>query len=71
MSTNLELETRPGTQVERVVVKDIQMTFGSMVAFMVKAAIASIPALIILTIIYSIVGGVIIVMFGGSLASLF
>ena len=71
MSTNLELETRPGTQVERVVVKDIQMTFGSMVAFMVKAAIASIPALIILTIIYSIVGGVIIAMFGGSLASLF
>lgn len=34
-----------------VVVRDIQMGFGSMVEFMVKWAIATIPALIILTLI--------------------
>ena len=38
-----------------VVVKDVQMGFGSMVLFMVKWAIASIPALIILSIIASLV----------------
>ena len=31
-----------------VVVKDIQMSFGSMVVFMVKWVIASIPAILIL-----------------------
>ncbi len=36
---------------EEVVIKDIHMPFWSMVAFMVKWAIASIPALIILTLI--------------------
>lgn len=36
---------------QKVVVTDIEMPFGSMVSFMVKWAIASIPALIILTII--------------------
>lgn len=37
-------EARPS----EVVVTDIHMTFGSMVSFMVKWAIASIPALLIL-----------------------
>lgn len=36
------------SQTQFVVVKDIQMEFGSMVVFMVKWAIASIPALLIL-----------------------
>lgn len=44
-------------------VVDIKMPFWSMVVFMVKAAIASIPAIIILTIIgtlvFSVLGGVI------------
>lgn len=46
-----------------VVVVDVSMPFGSMVAFMVKWAIASIPALVIL----SIVGAVVAAMFGAML----
>jgi len=37
-----------------VIVKDIQMPFGSMVTFMVKWAIASIPAIIIISIIMAV-----------------
>ena len=36
---------------QEVIVKDIKMSFDSMVIFMVKWALASIPALIILIII--------------------
>ena len=39
-------------EVKEVVITDIQMRFISMVIFMVKWSIASIPALIILAIIY-------------------
>ncbi|WP_170286783.1 hypothetical protein [Thermochromatium tepidum] len=41
----------------RVTVIDIQMPFWSMVVFMVKAAIAAIPAIFILTVISSVVTG--------------
>lgn len=55
---------------EEIIVKDIQMTFGSMVVFMIKWAIASIPALIILsilmTIVFAILGGI----FGGIMMGL-
>ena len=37
--------------LQRVVVTDIHMPFWSMVVFMVKWALASIPAIIILTVI--------------------
>lgn len=37
--------------IQRVVVTDIHMPFWSMIVFMVKWALASIPALIILTLI--------------------
>ena len=46
---------------QKVIVTDINMSFGSMVSFMVKWVIASIPALIILFLI----GALIIGMFGG------
>ncbi|CRI63862.1 hypothetical protein [Thiocapsa roseopersicina] len=49
----------------RVTVVDIQMPFWSMVAFMVKAAIASIPAIIILSILFAIVMAIFTAMFGG------
>jgi hypothetical protein len=56
-----------GTSNE-VIVTDIKMPFLSIVVFMVKLVIASIPALIILTIIFSVVnvifGGVIIGLIG-------
>ncbi|MDQ6981213.1 MAG: hypothetical protein Q9M46_07020 [Ghiorsea sp.] len=41
-----------------VVVTDIQMSFGSMVVFMIKWAIAAIPALIILSVIAAIATGI-------------
>ena len=46
------------SSVVRVSVIDIQMPFWSMVMFMVKAAIASIPAFIILSVIGALVVGV-------------
>ena len=49
----------------RVTVIDIQMPFWSMVVFMVKAAIASIPAIIILSILFAIVMAIFTAMFGG------
>jgi hypothetical protein len=52
--------------VQRVVVTDVQMPFGSMVTFIVKWTIAAIPALIILFIIFMVLGG----MFAGFLTSM-
>ena len=49
-----------------VTIVDVKMPFGSMVVFMVKAAIASIPAAIILTVIYY----VLVAIFGGILVGL-
>jgi hypothetical protein len=49
----------------RVTVVDIQMPFWSMVVFMVKAAIASIPAIIILSVLFAIVMTIFTAMFGG------
>jgi hypothetical protein len=43
---------------QHVVVRDVQMRFGSMVVFMVKWAIASIPALIILVVLTVVTIGV-------------
>lgn len=44
-------ESHVSNDSQNVRVTDIRMPFGSMVAFMVKWAIASIPALIILTVL--------------------
>lgn len=55
-----------GNDYQEVVVTDIQMPFGSMVAFMIKWVIASIPAFVILFILFAIVFG----MFGGILAGI-
>lgn len=49
--------------VQSVVVTDIRMSFGSMVAFMVKWAIASIPAAIILFLIGVLLWGVVGIIF--------
>ena len=50
-----------------VVITDIKMQFGSMVVFMVKWVIASIPAMIILFLVGFLVMGV----FGVGIATLF
>ena len=54
-------------QVQPVLVTDFQMPFASMVGFMVKWAIAAIPAIIILAFIFAVLGAVA----GGFLASIF
>ena len=55
------MSSEPNT---RVTVVDIQMPFLSMVIFMVKAAIASIPAVFILTVIASVFMAILSTIFG-------
>jgi len=50
---------------KRVIVVDIKMPFWSMVIFMVKWAVASVPALVILAILFLLVIGLTSGMFGG------
>lgn len=52
---------------QHVVVTDFDMPFGSMVTFMVKWAIAAIPAVIILFIVFAIAGAMLGGMFAGLL----
>jgi hypothetical protein len=49
------------TEANQVVITDIRMPFLSMVLFMVKAAIAAIPAFMIL----GILGSLVVTIFGG------
>ena len=51
-------------EINEIVVTDIRMSFSSMVVFMVKWAIATIPALIILTVVGSILLGILRIIFG-------
>jgi hypothetical protein len=51
-------------QYQKVVVKDIKMGFGSMVVFMIKWVLASIPAMLIVSLIALVIGGI-----GGGLFS--
>lgn len=51
--------------INEVVVTDVKMSFSSMVVFMVKWAIATIPAIIILTAVGSITLGILRALFGG------
>ncbi len=55
---NLKTEISPPSTNE-VIIKDFNMPFGSMIVFMVKWAIAAIPAMIILAVIWT-VGSVLI-----------
>ena len=65
-SSNSVRPTSSG-QIIPVVVTDFQMPFASMVGFMVKWAIAAIPAVIILFVIFAILGALL----GGFFASMF
>ncbi len=55
------------TPPQRVHVIDFDMPFGSMVMFMIKWALAAIPAMIILFLVYMLIAGTLI----GGCASLF
>ena len=57
--------------VTRVVVTDVNMSFSSMVVFMVKWAIASVPALIILVLILALASWLLSVIGVGLLGRLF
>jgi hypothetical protein len=50
---------------QRVVVTDLRMPFGSMVVFLIKLALASIPAMLILWVIMMLLGMVFLALFGG------
>jgi CHASE2 domain-containing sensor protein len=61
----LQGEQRMGNEPNHVVVTDIKMSFFSMVIFMVKWVIASIPAIIILSVIGAVVMAVLNMVLGG------
>ena len=52
-------------EINEIVVTDIRMSFSSMVVFMVKWAVATIPALMILTVVGSILLGILRIILGG------
>ena len=62
----MESDTRP-----EVVVSDIKMPFWSIVVFMIKWALATIPAAIILLLIIYAVAFVALAAFGGILGTFF
>ena len=53
-----QVVSNKSSHTNEVIIKDIKMSFGSMVEFMVKWAIASIPAFIILVLIGVLVAGI-------------
>jgi hypothetical protein len=58
MQTRPAVENVSGSHLQQVIVTDIHMPFGSMVEFMVKWAIASIPAIILIFVLGAIVVGI-------------
>ena len=52
----------------KVIITDIKMPFGSMVNFLVKMALASIPAALIVTVVVSVAWFVLITFFTGMAA---
>jgi hypothetical protein len=52
-------------QKAEVVVVDVKMPFWSMVTFMVKWAIAAIPAILILVVLGAMLAGLVVGMFSG------
>ena len=55
---NKSKETEKAEDISTVRIADIKMPFGSMVVFMVKWAIASIPAIIILYVLFILFGSI-------------
>lgn len=45
------IENNNGAVVQKVEIVDIRMRFGSMVVFLVKLAIAAVPAILVLSVI--------------------
>jgi hypothetical protein len=60
---NPQQQQAPPTR--EVIVKDVDISFGQMVVLLVKLAIASIPAAIILWIVFAFFAGVMMAVTGG------
>ncbi len=58
-------EVQTSSPAQRVTVTDIDMPFGSMVVFMLKWALAAIPAVLILAFLGAVLSAVVAGMFGG------
>lgn len=53
--------------VERTVIVDLRIPFWRLVMFFIKAALAAIPAAIIVSVILSLAAALIVALFGGSM----
>ena len=53
---SVPITVSPRPQPMQVIVKDFEMSFGSMVIFMIKWSLAAIPALLILALILAAIG---------------
>jgi hypothetical protein len=61
-TSNIQKDNK--SNVDSVTIVDIKMPFWSMVTFMVEAALAAIPAIIIITIIFSLIFVILSGLFG-------
>ena len=59
-SSGLQVSMDNNSNNQTVIISDIKMPFGSMVEFMVKWVIASIPAIIILIIIFNLITAILV-----------
>ena len=61
------MSVQPPAAPHRVSIADVEIPFWRMVAIIIKWTLAAIPAIIILSVIFAIIGAV----FGGILAAIF
>ena len=59
-SKTIEVSATQSHNANEVIITDIKMKFGSMVEFMVKSALASIPAIIILIALFYLITAILI-----------
>ena len=71
MSSLEEHNNKKSEKAPSVKIQDIDMPFGSMVSFMIKWALASIPAIMILSIIGILISIIMISIFGSIMMSVF
>ena len=71
MSSNELPDNNKSEKTPSVKIQDIDMPFGSMVSFMIKWALASIPAIMILSIIGILISIIMISIFGSIMMSVF
>ena len=59
-SKTIEVSATQSHNTNEVIITDIKMKFGSMVVFMVKSVLASIPAMIILMVLFNLITAILI-----------